>query len=148
MKMNVLAIEFSLLILGLMLMPCLYARMGAGEMVGKTAEIATVKEFGLIDKVEKNDNNEPNCFSFGIVFGRTYLLKNWCVYLFPLIPIYVDCVMKARSGPFFAFFVILLPLNQEYNITAAKSEYYSNTETVTLTIEKPYAIISFNLREK
>ncbi|MCK4332794.1 MAG: hypothetical protein KAV40_04370 [Thermoplasmatales archaeon] len=148
MKINVLAVEVVLLVLGLVLIPCLYAQMGAGETVGKTAEIAKVKECSLIDRVENNDNNEPDCFGFGIVFGRTYLLKNWCVYLFPLTPIYVDCVMKARSGPFFAFFVLLLPLHQEYNITAVKPGYYCNTETVTLTGEKPYAIIGFNLKEK
>lgn len=147
MKMNILAIKVILLVLELVLIHCLYTQIGAGEIVGKTPEIATVKEDSLIDKVENNDNNESDSYGFGIVFGRTFLLKHWCVYLFPMIPIYVDSVMKARSGPFFAFFIILLPLNTEYNITAVKPGYYSNTEAVALTREKPYAVIGFNLRK-
>lgn len=146
MKINVLAIEVVLLVLGLVITPCPYAQKGAGDTIEKTAEIAKVKECSLIDKVENNDN-KPDCFRFGIVFGRTFLLKNWCVYLFPLTPIYVDNVMKARSGPFYAFFVLYLPIHQMYNITAVKSGYYCNIETVTLTEEKPLAIIGLNLKE-
>lgn len=145
MKIKVWAFGVVQLLLVVVLIPCFYLDIGEVDLKEVILENPILKEDHLISEIINNDKNIIN--RHGIVIGRTYLLKNWCVYLFPLIPIYVNGVLKSISGPLFAFFVILLPLDKEYNITAVKTGYYCNTETVILSKEKQYAVISLNLRE-
>lgn len=145
MKFKLITIGIVLLILGFLVIPCFNSQLIESEIAKESSNMIIFKERNTINNVRFDGVAKLN--SYGIVVGRTYLLNNWRVYLLPLVPIFVNGVMKSISSPIFAFFLIFLPLDSTYNFTAIKTGYYSNIEVVELSKQKRCVFIYLNLRE-